>query len=552
MRQTPQQISETENIRDLKTLVRYGVGRGPDRKYLIFRDDNNEEQTKTFAEAWDDFAGIGTFLFRQGLRGCNIAIVGENSYEWIAAYFAVVLGGNVLVPLDKEMPDDELAGQMKICGCRALFYSQKCSGKVEHIKAELGMTLEHCFLLSDTQDMVSEGRKAIAGGDREFIDEEIQPGDLACIVFTSGTTGRSKGVMLTHGNLTANTIAICRSLNGDHTVGFLPLHHTFSWAQMFAGFIFNEYGFLCTDYRRLVNDFQQYRPQHFAAVPLVVEKIYTTIWRTAERSGKAPLLRRGMAVSRVLMKFGIDKRRAIFKEIHRHLGGNLEMIICGGAALDPAHERDFYDMGILLLNGYGITECSPVVTVNRIDNFRFGSVGLPLPCNEIRIGDPDQNGVGEILVRGSNVMAGYYNDPEATAQVFDGDWFRTGDIGRIDSDGFLYFVGRKKNLIVLKNGQNIAPEELEDKLARIPYVLEVLVYQEENRIVGEFFLDEALEPDAREKLQADVRAFNRTMPTSKNIGIVRIRDNEFPKTTSLKIKRNYDSRQPEEEQVECV
>lgn len=546
MRQTQQQQSEIETIRDLKTLVRYGVGKGPGCKYLIFRDENNEEHIKTFADSWDDFTGLGTFLFRRGLRGCKIAVIGENSYEWIASFFSVVLGGNVLVPLDREMQVDDLAGQVLTCGCRAIFYSQKFSDNVERLKAEPGMTLEHFFCLSDVPDMAAEGRKAIAEGDREFLDKEIEPGDLACIVFTSGTTGRSKGVMLTHGNLTANTVAICRSLNGKHTVGFLPLHHTFSWASMFAGFIFNEYGFLCTDYRRLVNDFQQYRPQNFAAVPLVVEKIHSTIWRTAERTGKATLLRRGMAVSRVLMKFGIDKRRAIFKDIHRHLGGNLEMIVCGGAALDPLHEREFYDMGILLLNGYGITECSPVVTVNRIDNYRFGSVGLPLPCNEIKIDDPDESGAGEILVRGSNVMAGYYNDPEATAQVFDGEWFRTGDIGRIDDDGFLYFVGRKKNLIVLKNGENISPEELEDKLARIPYVLEVLVYQEDNRIVGEFYLDKELEPKAEEKLKADVREFNRSMPTGKNVGMVRIRDTEFPKTTSMKIKRNYDGRPLEE------
>lgn len=547
MRRTQQIIEEIDNIRDLKALVAYGVGRGPDCKYLIFRDENNEERTKTFAEARDDFAGIGTFLLRQGLRNCNIAIIGENSYEWIAAYFAVVLGGNVLVPLDREMQADELAVQIITCGCRAIFYSQKCSDKIERLKAEPGMTLEFFFCLSDAMDMAAEGRKAIEDGDSEFADKEIKPDDLACIVFTSGTTGRSKGVMLTHGNLTANAVAICRSLNGKHTVGFLPLHHTFSWASMFAGFIFNEYGFLCTDYRRLVNDFQQYKPQNFAAVPLVVEKIHSTIWRTAERSGKASLLRRGMVVSRLLMRLGIDKRRVFFKDIHRHLGGNLEMIVCGGASLDPVHEREFYDMGILLLNGYGITECSPVVTVNRINNFRFGSVGLPLPCNEIKIAEPDENGVGEILVRGSNVMAGYYNDPQATAQVFDGDWFRTGDIGRIDADGFLYFIGRKKNLIVLKNGQNIAPEELEDKLARIPYVLEVLVYQEDNRIVGEFYLDETAEPHAREKIHNDVKSFNRSMPTGKNIGVVRIRDNEFPKTTTMKIKRDCGSGQREEE-----
>jgi long-chain acyl-CoA synthetase len=239
------------------------------------------------------------------------------------------------------------------------------------------------------------------------------------------------------------------------------------------------------------------------------------------------------------MKLGIDKRREIFKTIHESLGGNLSMIICGGAWLDPKYEKGMHDFGIDIFNGYGLTECSPSVTCNRPDKFRFGSVGTPLDCCEVKINNPDEEGVGEIYVRGTNVMVGYYIDPEATAEVFDGEWFKTGDHGRIDEDGFLFIEGRKKNLICLSNGKNVSPEELEDKLSRIDYVKEVLVYDEDQKIVAEFFLDESEYPDARERIKADVNDFNRKMPFFKNVNKIKIRDEEFPKTTTLKIVRNY-------------
>ena len=239
------------------------------------------------------------------------------------------------------------------------------------------------------------------------------------------------------------------------------------------------------------------------------------------------------------MKLGIDKRRKIFKQILDNLGGNLTMIICGGANLDPKYEKGMHDFGIEIYNGYGITECSPAITCNRPDKYKFGSVGVPIDCCEIKIHEPDEEGVGEIYVKGTNVMVGYYGEPEATAEAFDGEWFKTGDYGRIDEDGFLFMVGRKKNLIVLSNGKNVSPEELEDKLSTIDYVKEVLVYEENKQIVAEFFLDEEDYPDARSRIKDDVNEFNRKMPLFKNIGKVKIRDDEFPKTTTLKIVRKY-------------
>ena len=239
------------------------------------------------------------------------------------------------------------------------------------------------------------------------------------------------------------------------------------------------------------------------------------------------------------MKFGIDIRRKLFKEVLDKLGGNLNMIICGSASLDPKYEKGMYDLGIDVFNGYGLTECSPTVTCNKPGKFKFGSVGTPLDCCEIKIANPDENGVGEIYVKGTNVMVGYYDDPKATEEAFDGEWFKTGDFGRIDKDGFLFIVGRKKNLICLSNGKNVSPEELEDKLRQIEYVSEVLVYDDGNAIIGEFYLNEEDYHNAREKLKIDIADFNRAMPSFKNINKIIIRDEPFPKTTTLKIARKY-------------
>ena len=247
------------------------------------------------------------------------------------------------------------------------------------------------------------------------------------------------------------------------------------------------------------------------------------------------------------MAFGIDARKKLFKEIHDSFGGKLEVIICGGAPLDEDVERGFYDLGIQVINGYGITECSPVVAVNRPHDFRFGSVGKVLPCNKVRIIDPDKDGIGEVLVKGSNVMKGYYKDPEATAEAFEDEWFRTGDFGKIDKDGFLFITGRKKNLIVLSNGENVSPEEIENKLIKLPYVKEVAVYEEDREIVGEFYLDEDAFSEARKMLENDVDFYNRSVPNYKNIGKIKVRTIPFEKTTTMKIKRYLLKKEKEEE-----
>lgn len=526
----------------IKEIVVKGTQAGGDKRQYVFLDKNKQECERSFNQTWSEISAIGTFFYAKGLNGKKkIAIIGENCFEWMVVYYATLVGGNVTVPMDCKLHSEDLADQLIRCGCDALVYTGKFTKMVEDFKADSNMPEMLYFNISeDYESFIKEGEAALKAGDNSFINAEVKSDDLACIAYTSGTTAKSKGVMLTHGNIASNCSSACRAHTGRHAIGFLPLNHTYAWVSaLFSSYILTQWGYLCDGIGNIQGDLKKYQPYNFSGVPLVVETIYDRIWKTARKTGREDILKKGLKISNTLMKLGIDRRRKIFKTILDNLGGNLNMIVCGGANLDPEYEKGMHEFGIEIYNGYGMTECSPGITCNRPGMRKFGSVGVPLDCCEIKINNPDEDGVGEIYVKGSNVMVGYYNDPEATAAAFDGEWFKTGDHGRIDKDGFLFMVGRKKNLIVLSNGKNVSPEELEDKLSKIKYVKEVLVYEEDKKIVAEFFLDEEEYPDARANINNDVNEFNRNMPLFKNIGKVKVRDTEFPKTTTLKIARKY-------------
>lgn len=534
-------IKEYETV---KEIVVTGTEAGGDKRQFVFLDKNKKECERSFNQTWDEMSALGSFFSKNGLNGGKkISIIGENCFEWMITYYATLVGGNITVPMDCKLPADDLADQLIRCSSDALVYTSKFERMVEDFKANPDMPEMLYFNISnDYEAFLAEGKAAIEAGDTSFEDATVKPDDLACIAYTSGTTAKSKGVMLTHRNIASNCSSACRAHTGRHAIGFLPLNHTYAWVSaLFSSYILTEWGYLCDGIGNIQGDLKKYQPYNFSGVPLVVETIYERIWKTARKTGREDILKKGLKISKFLMKIGIDRRRKIFKTIIDNLGGNLNMIVCGGANLDPKYEKGMHEFGIEIYNGYGMTECSPAITCNRPGARKFGSVGIPLDCCEIKINNPDEEGVGEIYVKGKNVMAGYYNDPEATAAAFDGEWFKTGDHGRIDEDGFLFIVGRKKNLICLSNGKNVSPEELEDKLSRIDYVKEVLVYEENKKIVAEFFLNEEDYPDARSRIKGDVDAFNRKMPLFKNIGKFKVRDEEFPKTTTLKIARNYNS-----------
>ena len=533
-----------KNIPDystLKEIIVTGTKRGGDKKMFMYHDKHKNMCEINYNHMWHNIVGLGTYFKFLGLaKQKKIAIIGENSIGWITAYYTTLCGGNITVPMDCNLTTEDLLDQLIRCGCDALVYSDSFSSMIDEFKKNEKTPVKHWFNIDDFDSYIEKGYHLYISGDKSFDSIEIKPDDLACISYTSGTTAKSKGVMLTHKNIASNCCASCRALTGRHVISFLPLNHTYSWVSaLFATYIVIEWGYICSSVKHIQKDIVNIKPYNFSAVPIVVEMIYDKIWKTAKQTGKEDILKKGLKISNFLMKFGIDIRRKLFKEVLDKLGGNLNMIICGSANLDPKYEKGMHDLGIDVFNGYGLTECSPTVTCNKPGKFRFGSVGTPLDCCEIKIANPDENGVGEIYVKGTNVMVGYYNDPKATAEAFDGEWFKTGDYGRIDKDGFLFMVGRKKNLICLSNGKNVSPEELEDKLRQIDYVSEVLVYADNNLIVGEFFLNEEEYPEARDKLKTDIANFNRKMPSFKKINKIIIRDEPFPKTTTLKIARKY-------------
>lgn len=485
---------------------------------------------RTFRE---NICAVGSYLLYNGFRDCHIAVFGENSYGWILTWFAVACTGNVVVPIDKELNSDGVAEQLLDSGCRAIVYSDTYADIVGELQEK---ALDITYInVKDMDTMIEQGRVLLANEYSEWDKVDIHADTLASIVYTSGTTGRSKGVMLKHNNFCSSMYGGCCNVEfTGASILILPLHHTFG---LVAGvFVVMFYGlpvYINSSLKRLSEDFKRCSPQHLFAVPLIVETLYQNIWSMAQKQGKAKVLKVMLGISDTLLKCGIDLRKIFFRSVIDAFGGNLELIVSGGAPIDEKYISAFKSFGITILNGYGITECGPVVAVNRNRFSVPGSVGLPLCCNEVKISED-----GEILVKGDNVMAGYYHNDLENKKAFDGEWFKTGDIGFIDAYGALHITGRIKNLIILGNGENIPAESIEQSVQTIPYVKEVVAYGSGNKIVAEVFLDEAV-TDAKNRIHADIQAVNQRLPFTHTIGQIIVRDTEFPKTTTKKIKRTH-------------
>lgn len=487
----------------------------------------------SFSEFKTQVYAFGTYLFSEGFNGNHIAVFGENSYEWILTHFAVTCGGNVIVPIDKELDADSIAELLIDSESKVLIYSNTYADIAEQLQAKLpGITYIN---MRDIPECIEKGEKLIADGYTDYVNAEINKDDLASIVYTSGTTGKSKGVMLTHNNFCSCMYgACCNVLLTGTSLLVLPLHHTFGLvASVFAVMYYGYPIYINKSLKKLPDDFKKCKPQHLFAVPLIVETLYKNIWATAKKQGKDKVLKVLIKISDALLKCKIDLRKVLFKSVISAFGGNINLIVSGGAPIDNKYINAFKSFGITVLNGYGITECGPIVAVNRNKFNIVGSVGLPLCCNQVAI-----SADGEVLVKGDNVMLGYYHNEAENEKVFVDGWFRTGDIGRIDEHGALHITGRIKNLIILGNGENIPAESIEQEIYTIPYVKECIAYGKDNAIVAEVYLDEDV-ADARDKISDDIQAVNQHLPQIRNIGKVVIRDTEFPKTTTKKIKRNY-------------
>lgn len=512
---------------DLKDLISYCTETYDDKTAFWYKKKGQEIKV-SFNQLQSDINALGTYLYSKGYTDTHIAVLGENSYEWIVSYFAIVNGGNVVVPIDKEANSEDVRFQLEKSDASLLIHSDMYSDIAEYCNLEsINMKFFDYFL--------REGKKLLESGENRFINTTIDREKLCAIVFTSGTTAEPKGVMLNHKNLVEDLIVSSKNLclPGD-TVAVLPFYHTYGFMASILCPMLKGYSvFINASLKKAFNDIKYAQPRYIAVVPMVVHTIYEKIWSGIRNQKKENQFKRIIKLSNILLKFKIDVRKKVFREIYETFGGNLEMIITGGAITDEKYIRFFYGIGIKVTNGYGITECSPIVATMRNEHYKPESVGTVNPEIDVRIID------GEIHVKGRNVFMGYYKNVKVTEEVFDGAWFKTGDLGRIDDEGFLYISGRRNNLIILSSGKKIIPEELENLISgSVPEVKEVLVYAENNVITAEIVLD--MESDEKKDvIREKIKELNKKLPLYKEISSVKFRENEFPKTTTKKIKRNY-------------
>ena len=564
-------IYKTTFIDDMRSLVEEAAQNFSDSTAISYKEKYSDKEVKkvSFTQWRDDVRNLGTALIHNGLREENIAIVGENSYGWCCSFFAVMAIGSVTVPVDKELPSEDIDGIVSTTGCKAVIYGKSAEAKIREILDKGGFKPVE-MLISVDQDgslegvdmggrsqttlaaLQEKGGKLYAEGDNSYYDYKIDVNKLASIVFTSGTTGKGKGVMLSQANIGLDmTLGMYNFDITRKTLHVLPPYHTFGSTVNYVGHLSQGCEvYISSGLKHVSDEIREQQPTHLILVPAFLEVMNRKIWTTARKSGKEGMLKVMMKVSDALRKVGIDVRRKLFASVLSAFGGKLELVICGGAKLDEDIIKTFDSLGITILNGYGITECAPLISANRNKYQKPGSVGTPILACRVKIDNPDENGEGEICVKGPNVMLGYYNNPEATAEVFDKDgFFHTGDYGKLDEEGWIYITGRKKNLIILSNGKNVYPEEIEADLLKVEGVSEVVVYAGESRvqkdkitIVAEIFPDADLLADKgitdpQSYFEDQVKILNAKMPPYKAVKRVKLRDVEFQKNTSRKITR---------------
>ncbi|MBO5478129.1 MAG: AMP-binding protein [Clostridia bacterium] len=557
-------LYEAKEYRDIREMLKDAVNTYPDNIAFIIKEKKEEEVTYkniTYKMLQDDINRLGTALIDLGLEGKRIAIIANNRYEWCLAYLATLCGVGIVVPLDKSLPAGEIESLLQRSYANAVVFENKYSDIMEDIKQNSENDIEHYICMDEPQkdgfisltSLMEKGEELLKSGDTRFENTVINPEIMNIILFTSGTTSASKAVMLSQKNIVSNIHglnSIIKIYQTDRNLAFLPLHHTFgSTALLF--FISNGVtNVFCDGLKYIQKNLQEYNVTVFVCVPLLLEAMNKKILKEIDRQGKTKLIKIATKVCNFLLKFGIDIRRKVFKDIINNLGG-LRMAVSGAAAIDKTVAENFTNFGIETVQGYGLTETSPVITAENDQNIRYGSVGFPLKNVEIKIDEPNEQGIGEIVAKGPNVMLGYFENEEATKEVLIDGWFHTGDLGYIDKDGFLFITGRKKNVIVMKNGKNIYPEELEVLISKLPYVAEnmvfgiptkdddldlaaKIVYNKE--YVEEIFADLSQE-ELKEKIWQDIKQINKTMPPYKYIREIIVTDEPMIKTTTQKVKR---------------
>lgn len=560
-----EKIFSAKKFNNLKEIINNTKSEFGNEVAFKFKNDKTSEiTTMTYNEYIDEVNSLGTALISIGLKDKRIGVISENRYEWEEAYLTVICGTGVIVPLDKSLPENEILSLIERSEMEAIFYSSKYdevmkkakNEKVGNVKFFISMDLEEkTDEIYSQKELVKLGKDLIKNGARSYLDAEIDNNIMAAMLFTSGTTSQSKAVMLSHSNLCANIYDISCVFDitkEDTFLSFLPLHHVF---ECTTGFLYPvsvgaKIGF-CKGIRHIAENLKDYEASAMIAVPVLFDNMYKKVMQSIEKKGKLKTVKFGIKLSKVLKVFGIDIRRKLFKEVLDSLGGKLRLFVAGGAAFDPEIEKGLNELGIETFQGYGLTETSPVIAAEHKKCIRTGSIGKTFPSLETKIINPDETGVGELAVRGPSVMLGYYGNVENP--ITEDGWFGTGDLAYIDKDGFIFITGRKKSVIVLKNGKNVYPEELESLIDKIPGVKESFVFGKPDKddaidlkicteivydreVMKEEYGVEDLE-EIRKILWNKVKEVNRTMPTYKYIKEMILTEEELIKTTTLKIKR---------------
>ena len=552
-----QALHEKQNFKDMRDLVERAAEMYAERTAYSFRLNPHDKETVkvSFPALRDDIRALSSELLSRGVAGKHCAVIGKCSYSWVRMYFALLSIGAVIVPLDRDWLAADLAETVAKADAEFLFIDGDLKDKADAITAATGIK-SVVYMSKDEGEtvdtLVALGKEKFKENPDAYFNAPIDVNALALLVFTSGTTGKGKGVMLSQNAVLSDMCDVIPYVDfGRKTVGVLPPHHTYGSSVMFVGhMIIGTEIYISQGLKYVVKEFKEQKPEHLVLVPLYLETFYRKMQAAIKDQGKEKLVKFMMGFAGFLRKFGIDIRKKLFKSLREALGGEIKMIISGGAPINADIIKFFDGLGIGTLNGYGITECAPIIAVNRTRNVVHGTVGNPLDIDTVKIAEPNEAGEGEICVKGPNVMLGYFKDEAATREAFDEEgYFKTGDYGRFAKRGTLAITGRKKNLIILSNGKNVYPEEIENELVSVPGVIDVIVYEgqskrgmEHNAIVCEVYPDkEFIErngiEDVKKYLQKYVDDYNRGAVPYKKIGVLRVRDEEFPKNTLRKILR---------------
>ncbi len=537
-----------------------------DNTAFVIKHKNGKEveyENVSYKRLLEEINYLGTKFFDLGFKGKRIAIVGRNRYEWAISHLANLLGGIVSVPLDKELQVDELESCLLRSKADVVVFDEKYIDNIEEIKKRNNTNLQEYICMSnyegylDIPSLIKDGKKLLAEGNKDYITQEIDNNKMNILLFTSGTTSKSKAVMLSQKNIASNVYAM-QLVEGlfptDSNLAFLPCHHIFGLTALIVMLACGVKTAFPDGLRYIAQNLKEYKVTVFVGVPLLVEAIYKKVEQGIEKQGKTKLVAFAKKLGNLLLKFHIDIRKKLFKSVINELGGHLRFVISGGAPLDKRVAKGFYELGLKVVQGYGLTETSPVIASENSMKMKYGSVGFPMDNVEVEFENKDEDGIGELKVKGPNVMLGYYENEEATNEVLKDGWFYTGDLGYVDKEGYMFLTGRKKDMIVLKNGKKVFPEELEVLINRLDEVAECMVFAAPDNkdkndvklsvkiVYDKDVINEKYPNISNEELEKimweKIKEINKTFPPYKYIKNMILTDKELIKTTTKKIKRN--------------